>query len=56
MEFYRRRSDKEQLIQVNVNERIEEVTDLPALAGETFHTRRNLRQVQRELEPDLPLL
>ena len=56
-EFYRRRSDTEQLIEVNVNQTIEEVIELTRPRWRDLPQREGISiQIQHELEPDLPLL
>ncbi len=56
-EFYRRRSDKEQLIGVNINQTIEEVIELTRPRWRDLPQRDGISiQIQRELEPELPLL
>ena len=56
-EFYRRRSDMEQLIEVNVNRTIEEVTELTRPRWRDLPQRDGISiQIQQELDPHLPLL
>ena len=56
-EFYRRRSDMEQLTEVNVNQTIEEVIDLTRPRWRDLPQREGISiQIQHELEPQLPLL
>jgi len=56
-EFYRRRSDKEQLTGVNLNQTIEEVIELTRPRWRDLPQRDGISiQIQRELEPELPLL
>jgi signal transduction histidine kinase len=56
-EFYRRRSDTEQLTEVNVNQTIEEVIELTRPRWRDLSQRQGISiQIQRELEPQLPPL
>jgi len=56
-DFYRRRSDAEQLRPVDVNEEIEEVVELTRPRWRDLPQREGVSiQVQTELQPDLPLL
>jgi CheY-like chemotaxis protein len=56
-EFYRRRSDTEELTEVNINQTIEEVTELTRPRWRDLPQREGVTiQIQRELEPGLPLL
>jgi signal transduction histidine kinase/ActR/RegA family two-component response regulator len=56
-EFYRRRSDTEQLSKVNVNQVIEEVIELTRPRWRDLSQRQGISiQMQRELEPNPPLL
>ena len=56
-EFYRRRSDMEQLTEVNVNQTIEEVSELTRPRWRDLPQREGISiQIQRELESHLPLL
>jgi len=56
-EFYRRRSDTEQLMKVNLNQIIEEVVDLTRPRWRDVSQRQGISiHIQRELEPKLPLL
>jgi signal transduction histidine kinase/ActR/RegA family two-component response regulator len=56
-EFYRRRSDTEQLVKVNLNQIIEEVIDLTRPRWRDVSQREGIPiQIQREFEPRLPLL
>ena len=57
-EFYRRRSDTEELSQVNINKIIEEVVELTRPRWRDLPQREGISiQIQRELEPELsPLL
>ena len=56
-EFYRRRSDTEQLMRVSLNQIIEEVIDLTRPRWRDVSQRQGVSiQIQRELEPTLPLL
>lgn len=56
-EFYRRRSDTEQLSMVNLNQIVEEVTDLTRPRWRDVSQKEGVSiHFQRELEPDLPLL
>jgi CheY-like chemotaxis protein len=56
-EFYRRRSDTEELTEVNINKTIEEVTELTRPRWRDLPQREGISiQIQRELEPELPLL
>jgi signal transduction histidine kinase/CheY-like chemotaxis protein len=56
-EFYRRRSDKEQLTGVNLNQTIEEVIELTRPRWRDLPQRDGISiRIQRELEPELPLL
>jgi signal transduction histidine kinase len=56
-EFYRRRSDTEQLVKVNANQIIDEVIDLTRPRWRDLSQREGISiQMQRELEPKLPLL
>ena len=56
-EFYRRRSDTEELTEVNINKTIEEVVELTRPRWRDLPQREGISiQIQRELEPELPLL
>ena len=56
-EFYRRRSDEEQLTQVNINKVIEEVIELTRPRWRDLSQRQGISiNVQCELEPEPPLL
>ena len=56
-EFYRRRSDTEELTQVDINKIIEEVIELTRPRWRDISQRQAVSiQIQRELEPKLPLL
>src|ERR1700690_2236570 len=56
-EFYRRRSDTEELTEVDINQIIEEVIELTRPRWRDLSQRQAVSiQVQRELEPHLPLL
>lgn len=56
-EFYRRRSDTEQLMKVDLNKIIEEVIDLTRPRWRDVSQREGISiQIQREMEPKLPLL
>ena len=56
-EFYRRRSDEEQLTQVSINKVIEEVIELTRPRWRDLSQRQGISiNVQCELEPDPPLL
>jgi len=56
-EFYRRRSDTEELAQVDINQIIEEVIELTRPRWRDISQRQAVSiQIQRELEPKLPLL
>lgn len=56
-EFYRRRSDTEQLIKVNLNQIIDEVVDLTRPRWRDVSQRQGISiQIQRELEAELPLI
>ncbi len=56
-EFYRRRSDSEELTEVNINKTVEEVVELTRPRWRDLPQREGISiQIQRELEPDLPLL
>ena len=56
-EFYRRRSDAEPLLQVNVNQIIEEVIELTRPRWRDLSQRQGISiQIQHELEPQLPPL
>ncbi len=56
-EFYRRRSDTEELTEVNINQTIEEVIELTRPRWRDISQRDGISiQIQRELEPELPLL
>jgi signal transduction histidine kinase len=56
-EFYRRRSDTEELAQVNINQIIEEVIELTRPRWRDLSQRQAVSiQIQRELEPNPPLL
>jgi signal transduction histidine kinase len=56
-EFYRRRSDTEQLMKVNLNQIIEEVIELTRPRWRDVSQRQGISiQIQKELEPKLPLL
>ncbi|HVU07437.1 MAG TPA: ATP-binding protein [Verrucomicrobiae bacterium] len=56
-EFYRRQSNTEQLVKVDVNRIIEEVTELTRPRWRDLSQRESVSiQVKHELEPNLPLL
>src|ERR1700690_2981141 len=56
-EFYRRRSDAEPLLSVNINQTIEEVIELTRPRWRDLSQRQGISiQIQRELEPQLPPL
>jgi signal transduction histidine kinase len=56
-EFYRRRSDTEELATVDVNQTVEEVIELTRPRWRDLSQRQAVSiQIQRELEPQLPLL
>jgi signal transduction histidine kinase len=56
-EFYRRRSDMEQLTQVNLNHTIEEVSELTRPRWRDLSQREGISiQIQYELDPQLPPL
>ena len=56
-EFYRRRSDSERLVQVNLNEIIHEVIELTRPRWRDISQREGISiQIQTELDPKLPLL
>ena len=56
-EFYRRRSDTEQLMKVNLNKIIEEVIELTRPRWRDVSQRQGISiQIQKELTPDLPPL
>jgi len=56
-EFYRRRSDTEQLTKVNVNQIMEEVVDLTRPRWRDVSQRQGISiQIQRELQPDVPTI
>ena len=56
-EFYRRRSEMEQLTEVNVNQTIEEVTELTRPRWRDLPQREGISiQIQHELDSNLPLL
>ncbi len=56
-EFYRRRSDNEQLVKVDLNEIIDEVIELTRPRWRDVSQRSGISiQIQKELEPDLPSL
>jgi len=56
-EFYRRRSDSEPLVPVDVNQIIQEVTQLTRPRWRDISQREGISiQIQHELEPQLPLL
>jgi nitrogen-specific signal transduction histidine kinase/CheY-like chemotaxis protein len=56
-EFYRRRSDTEELAKVDVNKVIEEVIELTRPRWRDLSQRQAVSiQIQRELEPQVPLL
>jgi signal transduction histidine kinase/ActR/RegA family two-component response regulator len=56
-EFYRRRSDAEPLLPVNINQIIEEVIELTRPRWRDLSQRQGISiQIQHELEPQLPLL
>jgi signal transduction histidine kinase len=56
-EFYRRRSDTEQLLKVNVNQVIEEVVELTRPRWRDLSQRQGVSiQIQRQLESNPPLL
>ena len=56
-EFYRRRSDSEPLVQVDLNAIINEVIDLTRPRWRDISQREGISiQIQTELEPELPLL
>ena len=56
-EFYRRRSDSEQLVQVDLNEIVHEVMELTRPRWRDISQREGISiQIQTELEPKLPLL
>src|SRR5208283_5235319 len=56
-EFYRRRSDAEPLLSLNINQIIEEVIELTRPRWRDLSQRQGISiQIQRELEPQLPPL
>ncbi len=56
-EFYRRRSDTEPLVPVDLNRIIKEVTELTRPRWRDISQREGISiQIQQELEPELPLL
>jgi signal transduction histidine kinase/ActR/RegA family two-component response regulator len=56
-EFYRRRSDSEPLVQVDINQIIHEVIELTRPRWRDISQRKGISiQIQHELEPRLPLL
>jgi signal transduction histidine kinase len=56
-EFYRRRSDSERLVQVNLNEIVHEVMELTRPRWRDISQREGVSiQIQTELDPKLPLL
>lgn len=56
-EFYRRRSDSEPLVEVNLNQIVGEVIDLTRPRWRDVSQRDGIAiQISRELEPNLPLL
>ena len=56
-EFYRRRSDSEELTEVDINKTIEEVIELTRPRWRDLPQREGISiQIQRELEPELSLL
>lgn len=56
-EFYRRRSDTEQLMKVSLNQIIDEVVDLTRPRWRDVSQRQGVSiQIHRELEPGLPLI
>ncbi len=56
-EFYRRRSDSEELSEVNINKTVEEVVELTRPRWRDLPQREGISiQIQRELEPNLSLL
>jgi len=56
-EFYRRRSDTEELTEVNLNKTLEEVIELTRPRWRDLPQREGISiQIQRELAPELPLL
>jgi signal transduction histidine kinase/CheY-like chemotaxis protein len=56
-EFYRRRSDTEQLMKVNLNHIIEEVAELTRPRWRDVSQRQGISiQIHKELAPELPLL
>ncbi len=56
-EFYRRRTETEPLTEVNVNQAIEEVTELTRPRWRDLPQREGISiQIQHELDPHLPLL
>jgi len=56
-EFYRRRTETEPLTEVNVNQTIEEVTELTRPRWRDLPQREGISiQIQHELDPHLPLL
>jgi signal transduction histidine kinase/ActR/RegA family two-component response regulator len=56
-EFYRRRSDTEQLMKVNLNQIIEEVIELTRPRWRDVSQRQGISiQIQKELDPNLPQL
>jgi signal transduction histidine kinase len=56
-EFYRRRSDTEQLMKVNLNQIIDEVVDLTRPRWRDVSQREGVSiRIERELAPNLPLL
>jgi signal transduction histidine kinase len=56
-EFYRRHSDNEQLVKVDINQTIEEVIELTRPRWRDLPQRESISiRIQPELEPNLPLL
>jgi signal transduction histidine kinase/ActR/RegA family two-component response regulator len=56
-EFYRRRSDTEQLVKVNLNQIIEEVVELTRPRWRDVSQRQGVSiQIRKDLDPQLPIL
>ncbi|HPU56893.1 MAG TPA: ATP-binding protein [Verrucomicrobiota bacterium] len=56
-QFYRQRSDTEQLVRVNINQLIEEVVELTRPRWRDLSQREGISiHIQKELDPGLPLL
>src|SRR5690606_8304745 len=56
-QFYRQRSDTEQLVRVNINQLIEEVVELTRPRWRDLSQREGISiHIQKQLDPGLPLL